>query len=204
MPKGIADRHTFWTSFSLSCAHLETRKKRKKIPLHTQCGKPGFCQKAPFDVFPKRQLTDYPQLLHTPCGNPHQRLGVDNECPNCRLPVLAFVATKDGGFCSGESYCWLSSAVTLSIACRTYCSIKTRGRLTLPLAYLKRVMGAGPSSPITRWNSRHIFCQLQDVFFLRLSSCLESGSSFIVGLCTHLFFVWGNASILPYNIVCNA
>ena len=37
------------------------------------------------------------------CENLHQRLGVHNECPNCRLPVLAFVATKDGGFRLGES-----------------------------------------------------------------------------------------------------
>jgi len=31
MPQGITDRHTFWTSFSLPCAHLETRKKGKEF-----------------------------------------------------------------------------------------------------------------------------------------------------------------------------
>ncbi len=50
----------------------------------------------------------------------------------------------------GESYCWVSSAVSLSIACRTYCSTRTLGRLTFPLAYLNRVVWDGPSSPITR------------------------------------------------------
>jgi len=85
---------------------------------------------------------------------------------------------QDSYACRFRFYFWLNSAVTFSIACCTYRSITTCGRLPFPLAYLKRVMGEGPSCPITRWNSRHIFSQLQDVFFLRLSSFLGSVSSF--------------------------
>ena len=47
---------------------VPTLKQEKigKIPLHTECAKIGFCQKAQFDVFPRRQLTDYPQLFTHP------------------------------------------------------------------------------------------------------------------------------------------
>jgi len=34
----------------------------------------------------------------------------------------------------------LNSAVIFSIACRTYLSVTTLGRLTFPVAYLKRVV----------------------------------------------------------------
>ena len=50
----------------------------------------------------------------------------------------------------GESYFWLNSTVILRIASLTYRSVTTLGRLTFPLAYLKRVVCVGPSSPITR------------------------------------------------------
>ena len=39
------------------------QEKKEKIPLHTECAKTGFCQNAQFDVLPRRQLTDYPQLF---------------------------------------------------------------------------------------------------------------------------------------------
>jgi len=81
-------------------------------------------------------------------------------------------------FCFGEFSFWLNSTVILRIASRTYRSIATFGRLPFPLAYLKRVVSEGPSCAITRWNSRHIRSQLQDVCFLRLSSFLGSVSSF--------------------------
>ena len=84
--------------------------------------------------------------------------------------------------CRFRFYLWLNSAVTLSIACCTYRSITTKGRLTFPLAYLKRVVCDGPSSPITRWNSRHILSQLQDVLALRRSSCFGSAFFIIVGV----------------------
>jgi len=42
------------------------QEKKENIPLHTKCGKPGFCQQAQFDVLPRRQLTDYPQLFTHP------------------------------------------------------------------------------------------------------------------------------------------
>ncbi len=42
------------------------QEEKEKIPLHTACAKIGFCQKAQSDVFPRRQLTDYPQLFTHP------------------------------------------------------------------------------------------------------------------------------------------
>ena len=48
-----------------------------------------------------------------------------------------------GRFGFGESYFWLSSAVSLSIACRTYWSTRTFGRLVCLLAYRKRVVWEG-------------------------------------------------------------
>jgi len=101
---------------------------------------------------------------------------------NCiKEPSLHFVKrTKDELVPKGgDAYFLLNSTVILSIACRTNRSATTLGRLTFPLAYLKRVVCDGPSYPITRWNSRHIRSQLQELFFLRRSSCLLSGSSFI-------------------------
>ncbi len=40
--------------------------KKENSPLYSKCVKPGFCQKAQFDVLPRRQLTDYPQLFTHP------------------------------------------------------------------------------------------------------------------------------------------
>lgn len=51
---------------------------------------------------------------------------------------------------SEDTYFLLNSTVTFWFASLTYRSVMTFGCLTFPVAYLKRVVCDGPSSPITR------------------------------------------------------
>jgi len=61
MPPGITDRHTFWTSFSLSCGHLETRKKGKEFRCTQNVENPVSARKLSLMSFRE----DSSQIIHS-------------------------------------------------------------------------------------------------------------------------------------------
>jgi hypothetical protein len=74
MPPGITARHTFWTSFSLPCAHLETRKKGKEFRCTQTVENPVSARKLSL-MFSEKTAHRLSTALYTPLVEKYFLLG---------------------------------------------------------------------------------------------------------------------------------